>query len=50
MLKDMHIHIERGEYNKKWIEQFVDKAVQMGIDEINLLEHSIRIKEFLPTF
>ena len=50
MLKDMHIHIERGEYSKKWIEQFVDKAVQMGIDEINLLEHSIRIKEFLPTF
>ena len=50
MLKDMHIHIERGDYNKKCIEQFVDKAVQMGIDEINLLEHSIRIKEFLPTF
>lgn len=50
MLKDMHIHIERGEYSKKWIEQFVDKAVQMGIYEINLLEHSIRIKEFLPTF
>lgn len=50
MMKDMHIHIERGEYTKEWIDQFVNQAVKMNIDEINLLEHSIRIKEFHPTF
>lgn len=49
-MKDLHIHIERGPYTKEWIDQFVDKAVQMNIDEISLLEHSIRIKEFHPTF
>lgn len=50
MPKDMHIHIERGEYSKKWIDKFVEQAVKKGIDEINLLEHSVRIKEFHPTF
>lgn len=49
-MKDLHIHIEQGPYEKKWIEKFVDTAVKMNIDEINLLEHSIRIKEFHPTF
>lgn len=50
MLRDLHIHIERGEYKKEWIERFINKAVEMNLDEINLLEHSIRIKEFHPTF
>lgn len=50
MLKDLHIHIERGPYTKEWIERFIDQAIKMNIDEINLLEHSIRIKEFHPTF
>lgn len=50
MLKDLHIHIERGPYTRQWIEKFVNQAVKMNISEINLLEHSIRIKEFHPTF
>lgn len=50
MLKDMHIHLERGDYTLEWVEQFVNKARQMDIGEITLLEHSIRIKELLPTF
>lgn len=49
-MKDLHIHIERGEYTKEWIEQFVNQAVKMNIDEINLLEHTIRIKDFHPAF
>ena len=36
---DGHIHIERGDYSLEWIEQFVNKAVEMKIDEIWLLEH-----------
>lgn len=49
-MKDLHIHIERGDYTLAWIEKFVNKAVEMNLDEINLLEHSIRIKEFHPSF
>lgn len=49
-MNDLHIHIERGEYTKEWIDRFVNQAVKMGMEEINLLEHSIRIKEFHPTF
>lgn len=49
-MKDLHIHIERGPYTIEWIEKFIDKAVQMELEEICLLEHSIRFKEFHPTF
>lgn len=49
-MKDLHIHIERGPYTVEWIEQFINKAEKMGLDEICLLEHSIRFKEFHPTF
>lgn len=49
-MKDLHIHIERGPYEKAWIDRFVEQAVRMDIDEINLLEHTVRIKEFHPAF
>ena len=49
-MKDLHIHIERGEYTKEWIDRFVAQAVKMNIDEINLLEHTIRIRDFHPAF
>lgn len=49
-MKDLHIHIERGPYTAEWIEKFINKAVQMELDEICLLEHSIRFKDFHPTF
>lgn len=50
IIKDLHIHIERGPYTKEWIDKFVERAVKMGIEEINLLEHSVRIREFHPAF
>ena len=49
-MKDLHIHIERGEYKREWIEKFINKAAETDISEINLLEHSIRIREFHPCF
>jgi len=39
---DGHIHIERGDYTLEWIQQFVDRAVATGIDEIRLLERKRR--------
>lgn len=49
-MKDVHIHIERGPYTKEWIDTFVDQAVEMGLDEIYLLEHSHRFQEFSPMY
>lgn len=49
-MKDLHIHIERGQYTVEWIEKFIEKAAAENLDEICLLEHSIRFKEFHPTF
>lgn len=49
-MKDLHIHIERGDYEREWIEQFIRKAELMGLDEICLLEHSIRFRDFHPSF
>lgn len=50
MAKDLHIYIERGSYTLEWIEKFISKAYDMGLDEICLLEHSVRFKDFHPTF
>ena len=30
---DGHIHIEKGDYTLDWIQQFVDRAVKMELDE-----------------
>ena len=49
-MKDVHIHIERGPYTKEWIDTFVKQAVEMGLDEIYLLEHSHRFQEFSPMY
>ena len=47
---DGHIHIERGNYSIEWIEQFVNKAVKMKIDEIWLLEHCYIFEEFMSMY
>ena len=47
---DGHIHIERGEYTLDWINQFVNRAVETGLDEIRLLEHCYRFEEFVPMY
>lgn len=47
---DGHIHIERGPYTLEWIEKFVNRAVDTGLDEIRLLEHCYRFQEFVPMY
>lgn len=49
-MRDLHIHIERGPYTVEWIEQFIQQAQAMDLEEICLLEHSIRFKDFHPVF
>lgn len=49
-MKDLHIHIENSPYEVGAVEKFIDKAVEMNLDEICLLEHSIRFFDFHPAF
>lgn len=49
-LIDCHIHIEKGEYKKEWFDQFVKTAIEREIDEIWLLEHCYRFKEFIGMY
>lgn len=43
---DTHIHIEKGNYTVEWINEFIHVALDRGLTEIYLLEHSHRFKEF----
>ena len=47
---DGHIHIERGPYTPEWIDQFVKRAQETGVDEIRLLEHNFLFDEFVPMY
>ena len=49
-MRDLHIHIERGDYTAEWIEKFINKAEQMELEEVCLLEHSVRFNDFHPVF
>ena len=49
-MTDGHIHIERGEYTLEWIKRFADRAAEMQLDEIWLLEHNYRFEEFVPMY
>lgn len=47
---DGHIHIERGPYTLEWIDRFVERAVEMKLTEIRLLEHNYMFPEFAPMY
>lgn len=47
---DCHIHLERGPYTISWLEKFVQTAVNRGLGEIYLLEHSHRFTEFADMY
>ena len=47
---DGHIHIERGVYTLEWINEFVKRAQETGLDEIRLLEHNYMFPEFAPMY
>lgn len=49
-LIDGHIHIERGNYSIDWINQFIKVALDRGLTEVHLLEHSHRFYEFSQVY
>ncbi|MCK4260081.1 MAG: hypothetical protein KAX49_13970 [Halanaerobiales bacterium] len=46
MLTDYHVHIERGPYTYDWLDKFLETAEKNNISEIEIVEHSHRLKEF----
>lgn len=47
---DGHIHIEQSEYTLEWLKKCITRAIERGIHEIWVLEHSYRFKEFVPMY
>lgn len=37
---DAHVHLEKGDYNKEWLNEFIEYALARNIDEIYFLEHT----------
>ena len=49
-MTDGHIHLEYGDYSLEYIQKFVDRALEMQLDEIWLLEHNYMFPEFAPMY
>lgn len=47
---DGHMHLEYGDLSKEYILEFVHAAQEKGMNEIQILDHTHRFKEFEPTY
>ena len=45
-LTDGHMHLEYGPLSTDYVMEFVEEGIRKGLDEINILDHSHRFKEF----
>lgn len=43
---DGHTHLENGDLTKEYVHQFIDAAIQKGIDHLCILDHTHRFFEF----
>lgn len=43
---DGHVHLENGELSVEYVLEFVNEAIKKGVDEIQILDHTHRFKEF----
>lgn len=45
-LTDGHMHLEYGDLSEEYVMRFVEAAVARGLDEIDILDHTHRFREF----
>ena len=45
-LMDGHMHLEYGPLDEDYVMEFIEEGVRKGLDEIDILDHSHRFKEF----
>ena len=49
-LVDGHMHLEYGPLNKEYALRFIEEGINKGLDEIDILDHTHRFKEFEPCY
>ena len=47
---DGHVHLEKGPLTKKYVYEFIEEAMNKGVDELQILDHTHRFKEFAPVY
>ena len=47
---DGHVHLEKGPLTREYVYEFIEEAVRKGIDELQILDHTHRFKEFAPIY
>lgn len=47
---DGHVHLENGPLTKKYTYELINGAINSGIDELQILDHTHRFKEFAPLY
>lgn len=47
---DGHMHLENGPLSKEYVMEFVEAGLKAGMDEIQILDHTHRFKEFRPIY
>lgn len=47
---DYHMHLEKGELNRQWLDQFIIQARARGITRIGISEHAYLFQELLPIY
>lgn len=47
---DAHIHIEKGEYTSEYMDKIVSEAINKGLSEIWVLDHTHKFIEFKPIY
>ncbi|MGN1405256.1 MAG: histidinol-phosphatase HisJ family protein [Erysipelotrichaceae bacterium] len=45
-LVDSHVHLEKGPLTKEYVLEFINEAIRNNIDELHILDHTHRFKEF----
>ncbi|MDO4940657.1 MAG: PHP domain-containing protein [Erysipelotrichaceae bacterium] len=47
---DSHVHLENGPLTVEYVKEFVDSAIAHNVDELHILDHTHRFKEFAPIY
>jgi len=47
---DGHVHLENGPLSKEYVFEFIKEAISKGIDELQILDHTHRFKQFAPIY
>lgn len=47
---DGHVHLEKGPLTKEYVYEFINEAVNKGITELQILDHTHRFIDFTPLY